>query len=51
MTSNVGAEYISAGIKLEMDKGTSDDGQGLDAATKEQVMEAVRNHFRPEFLN
>eukprot|EP01087_Luapelamoeba_hula_P021069 TRINITY_DN729_c3_g1_i1.p1 TRINITY_DN729_c3_g1~~TRINITY_DN729_c3_g1_i1.p1 ORF type:complete len:891 (-),score=194.26 TRINITY_DN729_c3_g1_i1:593-3265(-) len=43
MTSNVGAEHIAAGI------GKSSDA--LSAETKERVMDSVRNHFRPEFLN
>lgn len=40
MTSNLGAEYINASK-----------GSKVDAQTKELVMEAVRHHFRPEFLN
>lgn len=40
MTSNLGAEYINAA------KGTK-----VPAETKELVMDAVRRHFRPEFLN
>lgn len=40
MTSNLGAEYINAS------KGTK-----VDTETKESVLEAVRRHFRPEFLN
>jgi len=44
MTSNVGAEHISSGIA------ESKEGE-LSPAVKERVMEAVRGHFRPEFLN
>lgn len=40
MTSNLGAEYINASK-----------GSKITAETKELVMEAVRHHFRPEFLN
>ncbi|KAF8000973.1 hypothetical protein HF325_004762 [Metschnikowia pulcherrima] len=40
MTSNLGAEYINASK-----------GAKVDLETKELVMEAVRHHFRPEFLN
>ena len=40
MTSNMGAEYLAA---LEHD-------QDVDIA-RPQVMDAVRRHFRPEFLN
>lgn len=40
MTSNLGAEYINASK-----------GAKITPETKELVMEAVRHHFRPEFLN
>ncbi len=40
MTSNMGAEYL-AGLE---------DGQDVELA-RPMVMEAVRQHFRPEFLN
>jgi ATP-dependent Clp protease ATP-binding subunit ClpB len=40
MTSNMGAEYL-AGLE---------EGQDVDVA-RPHVMEAVRRHFRPEFLN
>ncbi|WPK25631.1 hypothetical protein PUMCH_002954 [Australozyma saopauloensis] len=40
MTSNLGAEYINASK-----------GSKITPETKELVMEAVRHHFRPEFLN
>jgi len=46
MTSNVGAEHISQGLSSDSGK----EGQ-LSPQVKERVMEAVRNHFRPEFLN
>ncbi|MGE4351604.1 MAG: ATP-dependent chaperone ClpB [Bdellovibrionales bacterium] len=40
LTSNLGSEAIAA-----------DDGEELKEATREAVMETVRGHFRPEFLN
>lgn len=42
MTSNIGAQYLLDGI--------SADGSILPQAEK-RVMEDLRNHFRPEFLN
>jgi ATP-dependent Clp protease ATP-binding subunit ClpB len=40
LTSNLGAEFLAA------------QGEGEDSvAVRGQVMQAVRNHFRPEFLN
>ena len=42
MTSNIGAQYLLDGI--------SEDGNILPQAEK-RVMEDLRNHFRPEFLN
>ncbi|WP_068083934.1 ATP-dependent chaperone ClpB [Polycladidibacter stylochi] len=40
LTSNLGAEFLVL----------QEEGQGVDAV-REPVMAAVRNHFRPEFLN
>ncbi|KAK9471042.1 P-loop containing nucleoside triphosphate hydrolase protein [Dipodascopsis tothii] len=40
MTSNLGAEYIQQTTSSH-----------IDAVTKSHVMDAVRAHFRPEFLN
>ncbi len=42
MTSNIGAQYLLDGI--------SEDGSILPQAEK-RVMEELRSHFRPEFLN
>ena len=42
MTSNLGAEYLS--------RANTADGK-IDPATKELVMNALRNYFLPEFLN
>ncbi|KAL7272019.1 Heat shock protein hsp98 [Rhizina undulata] len=43
MTSNLGSQYITGRTSSESGK--------IDPATKELVMEAVRQHFLPEFLN
>jgi ATP-dependent Clp protease ATP-binding subunit ClpB len=40
LTSNLGSEAI-----------VTDDGAELSPRTKDKVMESVRGHFRPEFLN
>lgn len=40
MTSNLGAEFINRSASAH-----------IDQMTKDLVMEAVRSHFRPEFLN
>jgi ATP-dependent Clp protease ATP-binding subunit ClpB len=42
MTSNIGAEYLVAGV--------SGDGE-IDPQTRENVLAELRAHFRPEFLN
>jgi len=42
MTSNIGSEYLLEGI--------TKDGQIRESA-RQQVMTALRRHFRPEFLN
>jgi ATP-dependent Clp protease ATP-binding subunit ClpB len=42
MTSNLGAEHLLAGVTP---------GGELVEGAREQVMTAVRRHFRPEFLN
>ena len=40
LTSNLGSDVI-----------TQDDGEDLSTKTKNKVMDVVRGHFRPEFLN
>ena len=40
MTSNLGAQFIN-----------SQEGSKISDSTKDMVMGAVKNHFRPEFLN
>jgi len=42
MTSNIGAQYMLAGITPE---------GAFGPGVEDQVMEALRAHFRPEFLN
>jgi ATP-dependent Clp protease ATP-binding subunit ClpB len=43
MTSNLGSQYLA--------EHTSQPGEALDADVRRQVMDALRAHFRPEFLN
>jgi ATP-dependent Clp protease ATP-binding subunit ClpB len=43
MTSNLGSAFIS--------ERTIADGGTIDEGTRRQVMDALREHFRPEFLN
>jgi ATP-dependent Clp protease ATP-binding subunit ClpB len=42
MTSNIGAQAIQEGLA---------DKKELDAATRREVMDQLKQHFRPEFLN
>jgi ATP-dependent Clp protease ATP-binding subunit ClpB len=42
MTSNLGSQYIAEG---------SLQGEGLSEGVKRQVTDALRQHFRPEFIN
>jgi ATP-dependent Clp protease ATP-binding subunit ClpA len=46
MTSNIGSNYI-----LEYQLKAAVEGESAYPAMKERVMEALREHFRPEFLN
>jgi ATP-dependent Clp protease ATP-binding subunit ClpB len=43
MTSNLGSQFISLN--------TAADTGALDEGTRRQVMDSLREHFRPEFLN
>jgi ATP-dependent Clp protease ATP-binding subunit ClpB len=43
MTSNLGSQYIS--------ERSTGEGGTINEATRREVMEALRAHFRPEFLN
>jgi ATP-dependent Clp protease ATP-binding subunit ClpB len=45
MTSNLGSQYIAERSLAGGEAGALDEG------TRRQVMEALREHFRPEFLN
>jgi ATP-dependent Clp protease ATP-binding subunit ClpB len=45
MTSNLGSEYLAA-----QEEGPNGEGADVDAV-RPMVMDAVRRHFRPEFLN
>jgi ATP-dependent Clp protease ATP-binding subunit ClpB len=46
MTSNLGSQYIA-----ESATGRGETGETISAGTREAVMDALRTHFRPEFLN
>src|SRR5690606_33066110 len=46
MTSNLGSQYIAEATTAETGAATE-----LSEAVKRQVMESLRQHFRPEFLN
>lgn len=48
LTSNIGSEFIH---KMETFGFTNHSEQEEYSRTKGQVMEALKNHFRPEFLN
>jgi ATP-dependent Clp protease ATP-binding subunit ClpB len=48
MTSNIGSEHIQKMESLGFSNNTSEKDY---AQTKEKVLEALKNHFRPEFLN
>jgi len=51
MTSNIGAEYIDKMSTLGFGSGASvSDGERYDQA-KDKVSEALKQYFRPEFLN
>jgi len=50
MTSNLGSEHLLHGIVKE--DGEGDEGKVvISEQTKKKVMEVVKKHFRPEFLN
>jgi ATP-dependent Clp protease ATP-binding subunit ClpB len=46
MTSNLGSQYIA-----EASPSATDDRGQLSEGVKRQVMDTLRQHFRPEFLN
>ncbi len=49
LTSNIGAEYIDKMEKIGFSSGQSNSDQYADA--KQNVQKALKEHFRPEFLN
>ena len=50
MTSNVGSHFIAdAALRDSMSRASGD--HELDEGTKRQVLDTLREHFRPEFLN
>ena len=52
MTSNLGTELISQPRgELTNQQGDQITGQGVDPSTRNLVLDALRQHFRPEFLN
>jgi len=48
MTSNLGAEYLTQPRNFA--PGSTNEGR-IDSTSRELVMEAIRHHFLPEFLN
>jgi ATP-dependent Clp protease ATP-binding subunit ClpA len=46
MTSNLGSQYIA-----EVSSGSDRDSEELPEGVRRKVTEALRQHFRPEFLN
>jgi ATP-dependent Clp protease ATP-binding subunit ClpB len=50
MTSNVGSHFIAEAALRDTMARTQGEHQ-LDEGTRRQVLEALREHFRPEFLN
>ena len=48
MTSNVGSQFIAEAVVRAAAQG---EPSRLDEGTRRQVMDALREHFRPEFLN
>jgi ATP-dependent Clp protease ATP-binding subunit ClpB len=48
LTSNLGSEYITKFQKIGFRSG---DEQSAFADVKDKIMEALKGHFRPEFLN
>lgn len=61
LTSNLGSQFLAEEGEAAPKKVTSlrskkpdaddDNDEAISAATREKVMEVVRGHFRPEFLN
>ena len=57
MTSNIGSHYIAeAAIEGRLKPASTETGEGrlqpaLDENVRREVMDALRGHFRPEFIN
>jgi ATP-dependent Clp protease ATP-binding subunit ClpB len=49
MTSNLGSQYIAESAGQDPDRRS--EGAALNEGTRRKVMETLREHFRPEFLN
>ena len=50
LTSNIGAEFMDRMVNIGFGHSSKEDSAQYDAV-KEKVMETLKNHFRPEFLN
>lgn len=50
LTSNIGAEFMDRMVSIGFGHSDKEEAERY-AAVKEKVMEALKNHFRPEFLN
>jgi ATP-dependent Clp protease ATP-binding subunit ClpC len=51
MTSNVGAHYMRQLSTLGFSSSSSSDAEAKESEFKEKVQEALRERFKPEFLN
>lgn len=50
LTSNIGAEFMDRMVSIGFGHSSKEDDAQYEAV-KEKVMESLKNHFRPEFLN
>lgn len=50
LTSNIGSEHLDKMTSIGFAQNSDDQGKRYDMA-KTKVMESLKNHFRPEFLN
>jgi ATP-dependent Clp protease ATP-binding subunit ClpB len=51
MTSNLGSQFIAETAGRGAQAGTAGTAGTIDEGVRRQVMDALRAHFRPEFLN
>src|SRR5207244_6694213 len=51
MTSNIGSQFIAAGGERKARGGPGERIEAIDEEVRERVMDALRAHFLPEFLN